>query len=128
MSERAEHDRLETTAVNATRIIMAAVGILVFLGTSIGMSAFTYYTLVPRSGPPAPLNFPQPRLEAHPSVELQHYLAQQRERLNGYHWASSDHAFVAIPIDRAMANIAVRGTEAYGPIAPQQQPPIQRQP
>jgi hypothetical protein len=126
MSDRTERDTLESTAVDAGRIVIVAGSVLVFLGASIGMLAFAYYTLVPRSGPPAPRDFPQPRLEAHPGAELQQYLAEQRERLNGYHWANSDHSLVAIPINRAMAIIAGRGAGAYAPLAPQ--PQTQRQP
>jgi hypothetical protein len=126
MSEQAERDPLEPTAVDARRIIIAAASVLVFLGASIGILAFAYYTLVPRSGPPSPYNFPQPQLEAHPGVKLQQYLAQQQEHLNGYRWANSDHSFVAIPIDKAMAIITERGADAYGPITPP--PQMQRQP
>jgi hypothetical protein len=126
MSDRTERDLLEPTAVDAKRVVFAAASVLVFLGASIGVLAFAYYTLVPRGGPPAPRGFPQPRLEAHPGTELQTYLAQQRERLNGYHWANDGHSILAIPIDRAMAIIGGGGADAYGPIAPP--PQIQRQP
>jgi hypothetical protein len=126
MSDHTERDPLEPTAIDAKRIVFVAASVLVFLGASIGMLAFAYYTLVPRGGPPALRDFPQPRLEAQPGAELQQYLAEQRERLNRYHWANSDHSVVAIPIDRAMAIIAARGAGAYAPLAPQ--PQTQRQP
>jgi hypothetical protein len=126
MSDRTERDPLESTAIDAKRIVIVAASVLVFLGASIGMLAFAYYTLVPRNGPPAPRDFPQPRLEAHPGAELRSYLTEQRERLNGYHWANSDHSLVVIPIDRAMTIIAARGAGAFAPLAPQ--PQTQRQP
>jgi hypothetical protein len=126
MSERTERDPLQPTAVDAKRIVIAAAGVLVVLGASMGLLAFAYYTLVPRGGPPAPRDFRQPRLEAHPGAELQQYLTEQRERLNGYRWANGDHSLVAVPIDRAMAIIAARGPVAYAPLAPR--PQTQRQP
>jgi hypothetical protein len=71
---------------------------------------------VPADRTPPTRTFPQPRLEAHPGVELNAMLAEQHAALNAYRWADKDHTLIAIPIARAMQIIAARGDKAYAPI------------
>jgi hypothetical protein len=120
MTERAGRDLLESTRIDARRILAVAAGVLAFLGASLGMLALIYITLGPHNGPPAPRSFPQPQLQAHPSADLRHYLAQQRAHLTGYRWTNDAHTLVAIPIERAMGLVVARGVDAYAPISPQQ--------
>lgn len=122
------HDGLETPRLPGRPLAFTAVGFLVFLAIAIGSLWGVFTTAVPNRVPsPAQLP-PQPRLLAHPTAELSRVLAQQRARLSGYHWVDRDKKIAAIPIDRAMAIIAARGSDAYAPIpgaplAPASQPP-----
>ena len=110
------HDGLETPRLPGAPLAFTAVGFLVFLAIAIGGLWAVFTTAVPNRVPlPAQLP-PQPRLLAHPSAELSHVLAQQRARLSGYRWIDHDKKIAAIPIYRAMAIIAARGTDAYAPI------------
>jgi hypothetical protein len=110
------HDGLETPRLPGPPLAFTAVGFLVFLAIAIGGLWTVFATAVPNRVPlPAHLP-PQPRLLAHPAVELSTVVAQQRARLSGYRWIDRDRKIAAIPIDRAMAIIAARGSEAYAPI------------
>ncbi len=118
MSEQAQQDDLAPAGVDTRRILVVALGVLTFLGASMGFFAFVFFALVPSDRTPPPSVFPQPRLQADRGADLQRLLDRQRTELNGYRWTSSDHTLVAIPIERAMAIIAERGTKAYEPIEP----------
>jgi len=128
VSEQRTHDLLASPAVDTRRVVLVATGIVLFLGLSMAVLAGIFFAVVPSQRAEAPQEFPQPRLRAHPSADLQQYLAKQREALNGYRWANSDHSLVAIPIERAMALIAERGAKGYEPIVAAKPEPSQLQP
>jgi len=55
---------------------------------------------------------PPPALEAQPGQSLQPYLAAQQQKLNSYRWVDRSTGVVAIPIDRAMDEVAQQGLPA----------------
>lgn len=102
---KAAHDQLAPPGVATRPVIVAAVGVLVFLAAAIGGLGLVFYAAVPREPATPPKDFPPPRLQAHAPADLQALLARQRQALRAY------------PIERAMQEIAVRGEHAYEPIA-----------
>jgi hypothetical protein len=53
--------------------------------------------------------FPQPRLEADETTEINAFRLQEEQTLNSYGWVDQPAGVVRIPIDRAMALVAQRG-------------------
>jgi hypothetical protein len=116
MAKPRRHHPLESPGLPGRPFALTAVGFLVFLAISIGSLWAVFTSAVPNRVPlPAQLP-PQPRLLAHPSAELSTVLARQRARLAGYRWVDRDKKIAAIPIDRAMAIVTARGSNAYAPI------------
>ena len=116
MTERDVVEHLAPAAVDARQVTLLAVAVLLFLGAAMGILAWVFFTIVPGNRILEPARFPQPRLQAHPSTDLQHFLDKQRSELTRYRWANADHSLVAIPIDRAMEIISQRGSKGYEPI------------
>ena len=73
-----------------------------------------------------PAEFPPPRLQSDPVGELRDYQAAQQARLTGYAWADRERGLVHIPVARAMAMIAARGSGAYDPLDPPRIPDPRR--
>jgi len=110
--------RLEPPGVDLRGVLIAGCGALVLLvGAIVGLHA-VYRWEVSGSALPPPAQFPVPRPETNEAVQLHRLLAEQRTRLSGYAWTDKDQGLVRIPIERAMALIAQKGTHAYDPIAP----------
>ena len=80
MTERDVVEHLAPAAVDARQVTLLAVAVLLFLGAAMGILAWVFFAIVPGNRIPEPARFPQPRLQAHPSTDLQHYLDKQRER------------------------------------------------
>lgn len=118
MSEHAPQEQLAPAGVDTRRVTIIALGVLAFLGASMGFFAFVFFALVPGDRTPPEVVFPQPRLQADRGADLQKLLDEQRKELASYRWANSEHSLVAIPVDRSMAIIAQRGAKAYEPIEP----------
>lgn len=116
MSEHAPQEQLAPAGVDTRRVMIIALGVLAFLGASMGFFAFVFFAVVPRDGTPPPVVFPRPRLQADRGADQRQLLDQQRKELSGYRWTSSDHNLVAIPVERAMAIVVQRGAKAYEPI------------
>lgn len=55
---------------------------------------------------------PAPRLQATPAVDLAAERAQQHQRLHAYGWVDRDAGIAHIPIERAMAVLAVKDAAA----------------
>ena len=82
--------------------------------------------------------FPEPRLQVAPPVDLAALRAREDAELNGYGWVDRGAGVVRIPIGRAMDLVAQRGLPVRGqPNAPQptrttldmqQARPLQREP
>ena len=53
-----------------------------------------------------------PQLQAHPDIDLQEYLKEQRRMLDSYGWVDRKNGVVRIPIQRAMAILLQQGLPA----------------
>jgi len=65
---------------------------------------------------------PAPRLQSHPTLDLEALRAEEDEVLGSYAWVDRDHGVVRLPIERAMQLIAERGLPPTAP-APESAPP-----
>lgn len=127
-AEQNNHDTLETPELRARPFALGAVFLLSFVIVSM---VALWLVFLPNASRRLHLpSAPQagPKLQADPSVERDRVLAEQRKRLDGYHWIDKKDGVFSIPIGRAMAIIAAKGANAYGPIAtattqPQQSAP-----
>jgi hypothetical protein len=52
---------------------------------------------------------PEPRLEAHPRIDLKDYLAAEDRLVNSYGWVDPEKGIVRIPVSRAMDLMAKEG-------------------
>lgn len=57
-----------------------------------------------------------PLLQAHPEVELEAYLEEQRTILSSYAWVDRAQGVVRIPVERAMEIIARDGFPKWAPV------------
>lgn len=113
-SER--HDRRQASDVHVGRVLLVAFVCVAFLFVSLAVLATIYTAAVPGQRTQAVRTFPEPRLRPDETAQRQRILAEQRRRLEGYHWVDREKQIVAIPIERAMGLIAQRGADAYRPI------------
>ena len=69
--------------------------------------------------------YPAPQLQPNPHKDYQTFLEAQRAQLAGTRWVDADKKLIHVPIERAMALIAGKGTAAYDPLQPasDQKPP-----
>ena len=116
MAEARPHDKLESPRLPGMPFALTAAGVFVFLALAIGGLWTVFVAAVPDRVPQAAQEPPAPRLLANPPIELQSVWAAQSARLQGYHWVDRADRIASIPIDRAMAIVAARGKDAYGPI------------
>jgi hypothetical protein len=116
MAEPRIHDELESPRLPGKPFVLLVAGVFTFLGLSIGgLWGVFNYSFPDRVPLPAQVP-PEPHLQSDPPAELSTMLSQQRAQLEGYRWIDRSKQIVAIPIDRAMAIVAGRGPDAYGPI------------
>jgi hypothetical protein len=116
---RNPHVRYESGDVNAVSVtkfgIAMASLILVFLFSLLGL--FRYFAKrAAEAQPPAPPMGamaqklpPEPRLEAHPSLDMKQMRTDEDQLLNQYAWIDPDKGVVRIPVDRAMELILEKG-------------------
>jgi hypothetical protein len=122
--------RFEESDINARRVLIAGVGVLLLMYLAIGLIYFLfgYFARQRAKASPPPLRIsaqslhsvylpPEPRLQRDPHRELQDYMAAQNAKLNSYGWVDQQAGIVSIPIDRAMDLIVLRG------IPPEKAPP-----
>lgn len=117
------HDELESPILPGWPFILLVACVLLFFGASIGGFWALFEYAVPDRELPQAHEAPQPRLQAYPPADLQKVVAAQKARLQGYRWIDQGQGIAAIPIDRAMAIIAARGSDAYAPIPGAPSPP-----
>ena len=118
MTDNNEHAERqpEPPAVATRAVLFAALAFVIFVGMSIA-GARVYYVWEVREPLNAPPKvFPAPRLQINDIAELARVEEQQRAQLNGYAWIDRDRGVIQIPIDRAIAMIAAKGADGYGPI------------
>lgn len=120
-----EHKDLNVTAIFASLIGLALVGILIYfvvVGVYNYMEAYTAEHQPPANpmAPAAPAdtrvvtpadikNFSQPRLETNERLEINGFRLSEEQQLHSYGWVDQKAGTVRIPIDRAMQLIAQRG-------------------
>jgi hypothetical protein len=108
----------EEPAVRAWVIAAIATGLIVFLAASLGLLWLFYHAHTGGLGAIQAKPFPAPGVVTDTAATLHALQQGQRERLHGYAWVDRDRQIVHVPIERAMAAIAAKGAEAYGPVAP----------
>jgi len=60
---------------------------------------------------------PAPRLQSHPTLDLEALRAEEDAILGSYAWGDRDHEVVQLPIERAMDLVVERGLPATAPMA-----------
>jgi hypothetical protein len=127
---RNPHVRYESGDVNAVSVtkfgIAMAFLIIVFLFGLAGL--FRYFAkLAAEAQPPEPMGGierklpPEPRLEAHPSLDMKQMLADEDRLEHQYAWIDPDKGIVRIPVDRAMELILEK---SLLPVRPQPGAPM----
>jgi uncharacterized iron-regulated membrane protein len=112
--------RYERSDASPKSLLKFGIGLFVILVACIvGMRwMFFYFAEVQKLGPPAsPFENarvlpPQPRLQVHPKLDLEKYLAAENHTLTTYGWVDKHNGVVRIPIDRAMDLLLERGLPA----------------
>ncbi|MGO4567623.1 hypothetical protein AB4Z52_21825 [Rhizobium sp. 2YAF20] len=103
----------ETTDVSARLILLAGVGLFAGAALSIVIAFGVLRSVEPVRQPRSPSFNSQldggPRLEVSPSADRVLLQAGARERLEGYGWIDQSRQTARIPIDRAIAILAMRG-------------------
>jgi hypothetical protein len=143
----------EATDVNPNAVWFAAVGLVVSVALAIAAVTWMFHYLQRRDFAAQQRSatdrvtaavaatrpqFPEPRLQVAPAVDLAAWRAREDAVLNSYGWIDQKAGVVRIPIDRAMDLIVQRGLPVLGqPNAPkptrttldmQQARPLQREP
>jgi len=100
----------ELNAIGFRSIVLFAVGLI---GT-IGFVQVVLALALPRPVPPErPMigidQFPQPRLQMKPALELAQMRREERRRIDAYGWVDPKAGIAHIPIERAMDILAKRG-------------------
>jgi hypothetical protein len=114
-------ESLESPEVAIRPILAAALGAGLLLAGTISGLDMIWHRAVPVRTVPPPRSFPQPQVRTDERAQRLQLEARQRERLEAYHWADQQRAFVQIPIERAMQIIAQEGAQAYAPLEPSPQ-------
>jgi hypothetical protein len=98
-------------------LLAVTLGLVLFLVTLLGGSLSGVAVSVSRPAPltdaltPGPTP-PAPRLQAESGAELEAYRAATDQQLHSYRWVDRSQGVVAIPIDRAMDEVAQQGLPA----------------
>jgi hypothetical protein len=120
-------EQRQTEDLDSRKILLVGAGTLGLVGVTLGL-VLLFMRLAGIEGPKVapPAAFPPPRLQSDDAGDLRDYQAEQRAKLESYGWADRERGLVRIPIERAMAMVAARGTEAYAPLDPPRQPDPRR--
>ena len=115
------HDdvRFEPKDVNARNVVLTGASVLIGAWVVVCLM-YLFFSFLQNhkeaaTEPPIPVAAqraavpPEPRIQASPRTDLQHYEAQQDYLLTHYLWVDKSKGIVAIPIERAMEVIAQRG-------------------
>lgn len=104
--------------IRASAILLAGAGMLalVLLGLLIALGMYLFAGgRTSRPGEPLPTFVgagilpPAPRLQTDPHKDLQRLRAAEDSLLGHYAWVNRDSGLVRIPVERALAIVAVRG-------------------
>lgn len=89
-------------------------GAVAVCGALLLASALVPFWLYPRSRldgglhPPLP-QYPEPRLQADPAMDMRKFYAEEMRRLSSAGWSDPSHAAAHIPIEQAMSDVAREG-------------------
>ena len=114
-SERREHEP-QPPDVATHKVLLVALALVGFVGCSIGGARIYYLWEIREPVNAAPKEFAAPRLQINDVADRARVEQKARAQLDGYAWVDRKQSIIRIPIDRAMALIASKGTEGYGPI------------
>lgn len=117
------HDRAIDREINLRAVTATVVGIFVLTVVAMVLMWVMFEVLLAdeqsRDPAPPPLAAaaeptlpPGPRLQASPEAELEHFRAEENQRLSSYGWKDRDGGVVRIPIGRAMEVLAEQGLDA----------------
>ncbi|RYJ04504.1 MAG: hypothetical protein EON47_00015 [Acetobacteraceae bacterium] len=120
-------ERREPSGLRPWLVVGVGLGTLGLVATVLG----AVWLFQRFGGSPAPASFKPtvfapPQLQSDPAGDLRDYQAAQYARLTGYAWADRELGLVQIPIERAMAMIASRGSGAFDPLDPARIPDPRR--
>jgi hypothetical protein len=112
------HYAPESSAVDNPAVLWSGFGALILLAGTIGGFYLIYDYALPIKTVPLPEQFAQPRVVTSQDeiAERQRLSAEQSRRLKAWGWADPAHTLVQIPIDRAMALLVQKGSDAYAPL------------
>ncbi len=113
-----EHVTHEDPDVRTWRVLLLVfgfVGFVILLGGGLNL----YFRAITANEPlSTPLRrFPAPELQPNPRGDWASFHRAQSAGLEGYGWVDRKNGLVHIPIERAMALVVARGTQAYAPVA-----------
>jgi hypothetical protein len=100
-------------------VVLVALMLVGFIGGKVFEQIFEATEVRSREAP-EPLSIREevegPKLQAHPEVELEAYLARERRKLSTYGWVDRSRGVVRIPIERAMELIVRDGLPKWEPV------------
>jgi len=111
----------EPPSVSMTFVGWSALAGMLLVAVAIGAFYYVYRAAVPTTNYSGATTFPQSRVDTQERDELHRIRAAQRQKLETWGWADSEHTLVKIPIERAMQLLATKGNDAYAPLLQSQQ-------
>lgn len=118
MEPRDNYERRDTDTIGVSRamgLVLGSVGAVMLI---VALLMVWFFKNQPQPWLPEPeiqasrQDFPQPRLQVNPPLEMAALNAKFKEELTGLGWADQSHTTVRIPVDRAMQIIAEKGLPA----------------
>jgi len=122
IGERDTEQGYEKRDVSYSPYVRWMAGLFLFTGVAV-LTAFIVFkvmvrlTPAPASGSSAALSQlpPEPRLQAHPALDLLRYQRAEDARLNSYGWVNRQEGIVRIPVGLALDIIAKQGLPELPP-------------
>jgi len=109
----------ESASVRTSRVVTFTLAFVVFAGVLMAGLAVFYRSTVTRSSVVAHFQpFPGPRLQPNPTQDYANFRRAQLDELAGTRWVDRKANLIHVPIERAMAYVAAKGSAAYDPLEP----------
>ncbi|MCR0982926.1 hypothetical protein [Roseomonas populi] len=117
MARRELNERRQRESVRSWVVLGVGFGTLAFLGlTLFGISFYVRWIGAPPNDPPRPVPFPEPRLQADSSADMDQLRGEQARQVEGYAWMDRNRGLIRIPVGRAMEILAARGAAGLDPL------------
>ena len=117
MAARELAERRQRESVRGWAVLGVGFGTLAFLGLALfGIGFYVRWIGAPPNDPPHPTPFPEPRLQADSTADMNTLRGEQARQVEGYAWISRDRGLVRIPVARAMEILATRGAAGLDPL------------